>query len=518
MTNCHSLKMTDIIEGSKHMRKIKRIISPILILAMSLSVGIGGGDSRSEAYGTNKSITREHHTREEVESFIKALDVDENYKVSYVEKPSTKSPYKLGKLSDDTLEAALKMVKAIRYIAGLSTDVVIDSRFNEAAQAASVVNAANGSLSHEPSKPSGMDDSLYKLGYEGASHSNIAQGYSSVNTSILNGYMDDSDKYNIDCLGHRRWILIPHMERCGFGYANNFTATYVIDEERIENWYFTTAEVVWPAEEMPLEFWTNGAWSVSTGAEEKKSNIKVSLKRQSDGKEWTFSADSDQSSAESGYFNVENSNYGEAGCIIFMPNGLEVKKPDSFEVTITGTVGGTISYTAKFFRMYMVESISLDRETINVKCGFGKGLTATVLPKNASLPDIKWVSEDPSIATVDEDGLVVGKKNGETTVYAKAVDGSGVQAACRVIVNDSPTKISLKEGKKYSMSSGVSITDRDGIKKITINGKKLTGLKKNETRLYFTLSKYKKFLKKGKKNVLAVTDYNGNKKSVSFRV
>lgn len=49
-----------------------------------------------------------------------------------------------------------------------------------------------------------------------------------------------------------------------------------------------------------------------------------------------------------GYFNVENSNYGQKGCIIFRPENLSYQPGDTFEVKITG-LDQKVSYTVKFF-------------------------------------------------------------------------------------------------------------------------------------------------------------------------
>ncbi|GHT54530.1 hypothetical protein AGMMS49982_19380 [Bacteroidia bacterium] len=51
-----------------------------------------------------------------------------------------------------------------------------------------------------------------------------------------------------------------------------------------------------------------------------------------------------------------------------------------------------------------------------------KLLEVTLTPTNATIPTIRWSSADPSIATVDADGLVTAKKAGKTIVTAVATD------------------------------------------------------------------------------------------------
>ena len=79
------------------------------------------------------------------------------------------------------------------------------------------------------------------------------------------------------------------------------------------------------------------------GKDVDKSAVKVTLIRQSDQKKWAFS----EKKAD-GYFNVENSNYGQKGCIIFRPENLSYQPGDTFEVKITG-LDQKVSYTVKFF-------------------------------------------------------------------------------------------------------------------------------------------------------------------------
>ena len=57
---------------------------------------------------------------------------------------------------------------------GIPPDVTLDSSYSELAQAASLVNQLNGSLSHSPSQPAGLSSELYQLGKKGAGSSNVA--------------------------------------------------------------------------------------------------------------------------------------------------------------------------------------------------------------------------------------------------------------------------------------------------------------------------------------------------------
>lgn len=60
-------------------------------------------------------------------------------------------------------------------------------------------------------------------------------------------------------------------------------------------------------------------------------------------------------------------------------------------------------------------------------------LHALISPSDATVQDIRWHSEDESIAYVDKDGLVSPCGVGQTNIYAKTVDG-GFLAVCSVNV------------------------------------------------------------------------------------
>ena len=65
--------------------------------------------------------------------------------------------------------------------------------------------------------------------------------------------------------------------------------------------------------------------------------------------------------------------------------------------------------------------------------GGTRQLTATVLPKNATNHAVIWTSDNTSIATVDNDGLVTARAAGTTTITVITTDG-GRTAACVVTV------------------------------------------------------------------------------------
>ena len=308
---------------------------------------------------TSEDGSVQSHTQDEIRAKYVELGLDKEWKTEYSVKPSVKKPYSEGKLTDASLQQALNMLNFIRYTAGLSDNVVLDDSYNHYAQCASVVNAANGLMSHTPAKPSGMNDAMYQDGYKGASKSNLGKGYNSLPGSLVFGYMEDSDSRNISRLGHRRWLLNPSMKKTGFGYAEYHTATYVIEDDFDFGKSFMGDYVAWPPENMPMELYQPDegryAFSVSLGNSYDKESaydavVRVSSKKT--GKSWTISlANNDET-----YFNVNDQNYGLNRCIIF-DTGVLFECGDTVSVSISGLTKKTgesaeINYDVNFFSMF----------------------------------------------------------------------------------------------------------------------------------------------------------------------
>lgn len=284
----------------------------------------------------------------------------------YVTALSVVSPYSLGKLKSEVLQDALNTTNLMRFIAHLPSDIILNETFNTEAQAAAVVNAANNTMTHYPTKPKDMTDSMFSSGSNGAKTSNLGFGYSSIVQSIVNGYMNDGDNSNIDRVGHRLWILSPKLKQVGFGFANTkdtysigHTAMKVIDSNMYNNSSPEYDFISWPAHTaMPTKYFENEfPWSVSLNADEydskKIGNIQVSLVRLTDGKTWNFSH-----GKSDGYFNISTGNYGYLPyTVIFRPNGKPSYQPnETYRVTISNLTkkdgqAATVEFETTFFAL-----------------------------------------------------------------------------------------------------------------------------------------------------------------------
>jgi len=79
------------------------------------------------------------------------------------------------------------------------------------------------------------------------------------------------------------------------------------------------------------------------------------------------------------------------------------------------------------------EKNKLNRRSLRLDAGEMRQLQATVTPRNASIKEVTWHSEDPSIASVDMNGFVLALSPGQAVIYALSVDGF-YRSSCTVTV------------------------------------------------------------------------------------
>ena len=274
----------------------------------------------------------------------------------FITVPTITPSYTIGEVKKEVLQAGIDAINLVRYIAGIPDDVELDSEYTQLNQHGVVLLTAINQLTHHPGKPSNMDDEFYNKGYKGASSSNA----STINlpSATVFQYMDDSDQGNIEIVGHRRWILNPAMKKTGFGVgATKYGLMYSFDRTRgIVDYDY----VAWPSPGVfPTTLFNNNqAWSISVNAKKYGTpdinKIEVVLKNLNSGKVWTFSKNTQISTANrKTYFNIEKSGFGINNCIIFRPEldkSFKYEEGDVFEVTVFG-LDKELTYKVKMFNL-----------------------------------------------------------------------------------------------------------------------------------------------------------------------
>ena len=84
----------------------------------------------------------------------------------------------------------------------------------------------------------------------------------------------------------------------------------------------------------------------------------------------------------------------------------------------------------------LARSISLNQSQLSLQVGSTSQLIATVLPDSTTNKSVTWLSNAPSVASVDENGLVTALAVGNATITAMTTDGSNLSAYCGVTVTE----------------------------------------------------------------------------------
>ena len=341
--------------------KTSKFFAVVLIIAI-LSTSFLRANATSLSTGTTDSgyLHLKKLSKAEIVDLVEDQNLPE-YNKYYIETPLTTAPYSLGIVRTDMLQAGLDRLNAYRRLAGIYSVTMTDTYTNYA-QAAALSNAAINTMTHYPTQAEGMPDDLYEMGAYGARTSNIAcyMGYRPAEGPVsfsVDLWMNDSDSYNIDKLGHRRWALNPTMQSTGFGCATAtsgwvYTAMFAFDSNA---YAYDYDYISWPPSGYMVNdtafFSDEHAWSVTLNPCNYSfnfSNINITLKN-SEGNTWTFNKNE-----ADGYFNTDLGGYGcAANAIIFRPNGISTYS-GTYTVKIDGIYDinqnpTQLCYTVDFF-------------------------------------------------------------------------------------------------------------------------------------------------------------------------
>ena len=119
--------------------------------------------------------------------------------------------------------------------------------------------------------------------------------------------------------------------------------------------------------------------------------------------------------------------------------------------------------------------IGLDKTSYTFNGASNMQLKATILPTQASDTKINWTSDDESIATVNENGVVTPKKKGTCHVIATTADSTAIKANCEIIVevvkatsikirNNSYSIVSVNQAPSFSPTISPSGTTNKKVK------------------------------------------------------
>ena len=129
------------------------------------------------------------------------------------------------------------------------------------------------------------------------------------------------------------------------------------------------------------------------------------------------------------YPNFDNSAYQNATLYVPYP---------SIEAYRNATVWNNFQHIVEMEPVFAT-AIELSTTATSIVQGGTLQITATVLPGNASIKSVTWASNNPAVATVDENGTVTALSAGTATITAMTTDGSNLSASCSVTVKSMST-------------------------------------------------------------------------------
>ena len=144
---------------------------------------------------------------------------------------------------------------------------------------------------------------------------------------------------------------------------------------------------------------------------------------------------------------------------------VKALKSGSTTITVTTEDGG-FTATSTIEVIQYVSDITLDSQSVTIYENESWKLNASIGPENADNKIVVWESSNPTVATVDQNGLVSALSVGTTTITATAQDGSGVSASCIFTVNKHVEDISLSSssvditiGNTFTLTASVTPSD-----------------------------------------------------------
>ena len=118
-----------------------------------------------------------------------------------------------------------------------------------------------------------------------------------------------------------------------------------------------------------------------------------------------------------------------------------------------------------------VASVSIDA-TLDLTLGETKTLVPTIAPENATNKSVTWSSNNQSVATVDQNGLVSAVAAGTAAITVTTQDGSKT-ATCNVTVTDIDYSVVYTSNVTLSITGGTSASDA----KVSIKGTEYKAIK-----------------------------------------
>ncbi len=356
-------------------------------------------------------------------------------------------PLEPGKIYLNKLQGALGYINAIRAGADLPL-LELSEQLSEGCQYKAILtsylskNNISNPSPHFPPKIDGISDEYYDIAQSGSGE-NLYHG--DIITSITNA-LNDAYGDPITC-GHRYNLLDPNWKYIGFGSTEviGHLSIGIQGVHKMSGYQQSDAEIVaWPSKGVMLEeagagsntmytakFVKNYSFTDSTG---------VIFKCLNTGETYEFTA---------GQTNTSDHRLHKSGAIIsYYDSNIAMTVGNVYEITLTNVKDNTTGTITNYTYRSVYESafnslqdnaasdIQLSDSSITVAVRKSAKLNASIIPSSCSNKMIVWESDDPSIASVNENGYVTGHKTGTAVISAKT--DNNIIKYCTVTVVSTP--------------------------------------------------------------------------------
>ena len=91
-----------------------------------------------------------------------------------------------------------------------------------------------------------------------------------------------------------------------------------------------------------------------------------------------------------------------------------------------------------YYDVVYAASVNVSPEAATLQVGGVTTLTHTVLPENTTVQDVTWSSSDETVATVNQNGVVVGVSEGSASITVTTVDGGHTASSYITVLSVTP--------------------------------------------------------------------------------
>lgn len=120
----------------------------------------------------------------------------------------------------------------------------------------------------------------------------------------------------------------------------------------------------------------------------------------------------------------------------YMKSEPLILRPGIYYIRTIGSLDANENYQISLLTMpYVpVSRINISRTNCTLAEGEAVELTASVIPENASFPDVIWESSNEQVASVNLYGRVTAKQEGTATITVRSVENRYKSASCQITV------------------------------------------------------------------------------------